>query len=129
MTVSANERDINRIDNRLTGIEKIVKGNGDPGMDEDVREMRREVGELNDRMDALETTVGVTNSEINHFRNVYFQREGLDVMGNPRVKTWAKKAWEKASEDLVGKLITAFMIVLIINAPGLFAEIAEQLSK
>ena len=47
--------------------------------------------ELLERMEALENTMGIINSELYHFRNVYFKQEDLDAMGNPNKQKWLER--------------------------------------
>lgn len=123
MTVATNKERIDKLEKMYERLAGIVVGNGARGMDEVVRDTEKEIAKLNERMDALENAMGITNSELNHFRNVYFLREGLDAMGNVKeASTWLKRAWNKTTENLFDKFITAVIIIVILNIPDIIEK-------
>ena len=129
MTVKENENRILRLEKAFEKLNGIVVGNGVRGMDEVVRDTEKRITEVNERMDALENAHGITNSELNHFRNVYFQREGLDAMGNPLPKTWFSKTWEEnIAPNILNNAVTAVIIIVILNIHD-FLDLISNLFK
>jgi len=121
MTVATNESRISRLEKAFEKLSGIVVGNGVRGMDEVVRDTEK-------RIDALENTVGIINSELYHLRNVYFQREGLDAMGNPVEKKWITKTWEdNISPNLLNNAVTAVVIIVLLNIPDLLELLSNIL--
>ena len=119
MTVATNETRILRLEKAFEKLSGIVVGNGVRGMDEVVRDTEK-------RIDALENAVGIINSELYHLRNVYFQREGLDAMGNPFPKTWLRKTWEdNIAPNLLNNVVTAVVIIVLLNFPDLLELISN----
>jgi len=118
MTVKENEQAIKRMERLYERLSEIVVGNGKRGMDEIIRDIEKQITEVKSRM-------GVLESDMRHLKNVYFQREGLDALGNPppkkpAPKTWWGKAWERIGDNLFDKFITAVIIVILFNLPELF---------
>jgi len=63
-----------------------------------------------------------------HLRNVYFQREGLDAMGNPVEKKWITKTWEdNISPNLLNNAVTAVVIIVLLNIPDLLELLSNIL--
>jgi len=121
MTVATNESRISRLEKAFEKLSGIVVGNGVRGMDEVVRDTEK-------RIDALENTVGIINSELYHLRNVYFQREGLDAMGNPVEKKWITKTWEdNIAPNLLNNAVTAVVIIVLLNIPDLLELLSNIL--
>ena len=121
MTVATNETRILRLEKAFEKLSGIVVGNGVRGMDEVVRDTEK-------RIDALENAVGIINSELYHLRNVYFQREGLDAMGNPVEKKWITKTWEdNISPNLLNNAVTAVVIIVLLNIPDLLELLSNIL--
>ena len=129
MTVKDNEARISRVERDIQALRCIVVGNGERGMDEILRDTEREITAINKRMDVLETAQGVTNSEIRHFRNIYFQREGLDAMGNPIKRSWLSTTWEdKIAPNLLNNAVTAAIIIVILGWRD-FIELITSLAR
>ena len=125
LTVATNESRIGRLEKAFEKLSRIVVGNGVRGMDEVVRDTEKEIVKLNERMEALEHAIGVTNSEINHLRSVYFSSNNKDAMGNTIEKKWLSKTWEdKIAPNLLNNTITAVIIIVIWKFPDLLELIA-----
>ena len=128
LTVATNESRIGRLEKAFEKLSGIVVGNGVRGMDEVVRDTEKEIVKINERMEALEYAIGVTNSEINHLRNVYFSSNNKDAMGNTIEKKWLSKTWEdKIAPNLLNNTITAVIIIVIWKFPDLLELIAAIL--
>ena len=128
VTVATNETRISRLEKAFEKLSGIVVGNGVRGMDEVVRDTEKEIVKINERMEALEHAIGVTNSEINHLRNVYFSSNNKDAMGNTIEKKWLSKTWEdKIAPNLLNNTITAVIIIVIWKFPDLLELIAAIL--
>jgi len=128
LTVATNESRIGRLEKAFEKLSGIVVGNGVRGMDEVVRDTEKEIVKINERMEALEHAIGVTNSEINHLRNVYFSSNNKDAMGNTIEKKWLSKTWEdKIAPNLLNNTITAVIIIVIWKFPDLLELIAAIL--
>jgi len=116
MTVATNTERINRL-------EKIVVGNGEPGMDEDLRTVKRVVAEIKKDVAHVKDTY----SDIKLFWSVYRIRENLDAQGNPLEKEkepeFLSFAWMKRYifPGLVEKAIiaisTAAFVLIVTNWP------------
>ena len=129
VTVKDNETRILRLEKAFEKLSGIVVGNGARGMDEVVRAIEKEIEKQSKRMDALENANGITNSELYHLRTVYFQREGLDALGNPIEKTWLRKTWENnIAPNLLNNAVTAIIIIVVWNLNDLL-ELMAALSK
>ena len=129
VTVATNETRISRLEKAFEKLSGIVVGNGVRGMDEVVRDTEKEIVKINERMEALEHAIGVTNSEINHLRNVYFQSTNKDAMGNPIPKKWLVQTWdEKIAPNLLNNAVMAGIIILLLNFHK-FLDLIATLSK
>ena len=127
MTVKENERRLDEHEKSIGKLAAIVVGNGERGMDEVVRDTEKAIAALEKRMDALENAQGITNSELNHFRHVYFDREGLDAMGNPRKKTRVEKILEEIKARFFTAAIIAIIIVVLSHIPEVVTKAIELL--
>jgi len=108
MSVATNKERIDKLEKAFEKLSAIVVGNGVRGMDDVVREIERRVG--------------VVESDLKHFRRVYFEREGLDAMGLPK-KNESKSLWEKIKPGLVEKIIIAVSTALIILIANHWTEL------
>jgi len=125
LTVATNESRIGRLEKAFEKLSGIVVGNGVRGMDEVVRDTEKEIVKINERMEALEHAIGVTNSEINHLRSVYFSSNNKDAMGNPIEKNWLAKTWaDKIAPNLFNNIVMAAIIIIILNIHELLDLIA-----
>lgn len=107
MTVRENEKAIEALTKVADKLTAAVFGNGHRGMDEIVRD--------------IEKRLGIVESELSHFRRVYFANEGLDAMGNKKKQTF----WEKVTANISDKLITAFVIAIVLVLLSNFPELID----
>ena len=125
MTVKDNEREIDALKQTSKEVHKFLFGNGVEGLDERFRTMEKAQEETQKR-------IGVIESNLEHFRRVYFEREGLDALGNPKEKTdEEKKAEEKEQrkqwtpQQII--LFQALVTFLMFIAGWLFTEIFPRI--
>lgn len=69
---------------RIDKLERTVFGNGDPGMDENVRNLVRDVADIKKQVDRIAANTGPTYSEMEALKRAIFDKLDLDALGNPR---------------------------------------------
>ena len=111
MTVATNKE-------RIDKLERIVVGNGDPGMDEDVRDIRRDVEGIKKTIVEVQKDMEFLKpvpSDLHHLKTVLFRLAGLDAMGMPLKKEggwWETKFKENIAPDLIKMAIIIIISVL-----------------
>lgn len=65
-------------------LEKTIFGNGEPGMDENVRNLVEDVVEIKGQLQRIVDHTGPTRSELEAMKKAIFMRLNLDALGNPK---------------------------------------------
>jgi len=128
MTVKENEKDIMAntksialLTEMIGKISRFLFGNGgtDIGLDETVREILRRLGSVESNTKEALTLArersgitGVVFDDNNHPG----RRE------SDKGKPWLQRAWEKTTENLFDKFVTAIIIIIILNTPDIIEK-------
>ena len=143
MTVRDNEKDIQMLKEISAKLTKMLTGNGDGiGMDEDVRNIKRDVKVMSENYEKLTGRVGRIESDTKEMKRMLRDAVGYaGVKFNERNhpgrrsgdkpqegQTWLKKAWDRTTENIFDKVILAIIILVIANFPS-FLEMLINLLK
>ena len=133
MTVAQNEKRINRL-------EKIVVGNGEPGMDEDVRAIRKDVTKQGLEIQEIKTRLGVVESNTKELLTMKREESGyagvkFDRHSNPgrresdksKSDSFPQRVWDRVTENIADKVITAGIIIIVLNFPNFVSKVIELL--
>jgi hypothetical protein len=136
MTIKENDKRITDLEKGWAKASIFMFGNGEKmGLDEKFRNLSTEVSGMKDTQARMESDLkevkrmmqdvvgyaGVKFDKISHPD----RREG----DNPEGLSWTQIQWEKATENIGGKFVTAVILYLLLNAQNFWDFFITQLAK
>ena len=119
MTVKDNEREIQHIKNSLDKLAHIVIGNGDEGMDEELRSVRRDqelmksdIAEIKDTVNKMKPLI----SDFSAMKKAVFDKLELNALGEKKQPNWfVDKVLPGLLQAILVAIGTAFFVLVVLH--------------